>query len=335
MLAIAPRASAWRRSKSRARSRETPDRDLGVAPTGARAPSTENLKLPFTHLLLILIVCLAWGFNFVACAAALLEWPPFLFTIVRFSLVALALSWLVKPPPRAQWPRLVAVCLCMGAIHFTLYFLALRLSADISSIAVAMQTYVPMSAVLAVLLLGERVRWRTATAIAVAFAGVLVIGFDPLVVTQLDALALTLASAFFLALGTIMMRHLAGIDPYSFQGWTALISLPALLVGTVLFEQHQVELVLQAGWMTWGGALYSAIGASIIGHGLYFHLVRQHPVAEITPYLLLAPVVGIGFGVLLWGDEPGWRLLVGAAMVLGGVLAVALRARSRLTHRAP
>ena len=42
--------------------------------------------------------------------------------------------------------------------------------------------------------------------------------------------------------------------------------------------------------------------------------------------LLVALIV---LGVLFWGDRLGPRLLVGGAMVLGGVLIVALRGRAR------
>lgn len=284
-----------------------------------------------THYALIAITCLAWGFNFIACAAALEHWPPFLFTIVRFAIVALALAAVIKRPPAAQWPRLVAVSLCNGAVHFGLYFMALQASADISSIAVAMQTYVPMAAILAWVLLGERVGWRSAGAIAVAFAGVVVVGFDPLVLDQLAALGLTLASALCLALGTTLMRRLEGVDPLSFQGWTALVSIPFLLVGTGLFENDQLTLLANSAWIPWGGALYSAVAASIVGHGIFFYLVRRHPVAEITPYLLLAPILAVGFGVLTWGDRPGWRLLIGALLVFAGVFIISRRAAVR--HR--
>jgi len=33
------------------------------------------------------------------------------------------------------------------------------------------------------------------------------------------------------------------------------------------------------------------------------------------------------FGILVWGDRPGWRLLLGGAMVLLGILAINLRSR--------
>ena len=36
--------------------------------------------------------------------------------------------------------------------------------------------------------------------------------------------------------------------------------------------------------------------ASLVGHGLLYWLVQRHPVSQVTPYLLLAPV----FEALLW-----------------------------------
>jgi O-acetylserine/cysteine efflux transporter len=70
---------------------------------------------------------------------------------------------------------------------------------------------------------------------------------------------------------------------------------------------------------------YSALVSSLLGHGLYYVLVQRHPVAQVTPWLLLAPVLAIGLGVVFWGDRPGPKLWIGGAMVLGGVLAIALR----------
>lgn len=286
-----------------------------------------------THLALVLVICLVWGFNFIASAAGVAHFPAFLFTVLRFALVlGLLLPWLRRPPAGQGW-RLVVVALLNGALHFSLYFMALRHSADISSVAVAMQLYVPFSVLIAVCLLGERIGWRSALAIVIAFIGVLVVGFDPLVFTQLDALALTIASAFCLGLGSVLMRGLAGIGVMNFQAWSALISLPVLLAMSMAFEQDHWALVRTAGWVPWSAALYSAVGGSIIGHGLFYYLVQRRPVAEVTPYLLLTPVLGVAFAILFWGDQPGWRLYAGAALVLGGVLGLSLRLRSKYRAR--
>ena len=282
--------------------------------------------MPIRDIVLVLIICVAWAANFLTSAFALREIPPFLFTALRFVLLALPLMFFLKRPAPGQWPRLIAVCICVGVLHLSLGFAALKLAGDISSPAIVMQSYVPMAALLAWAVLGERFGWRTALAIAISFAGVLVLGFDPLVLDHPMALLVMLVSALLLAIGTVLMRGLRGLDAFSQQGWTAVISVGPLLAISAVVEPGAIAQLPQVSWVGWAGAAYAAFVSSLLGHGLYFVLVQRHPVARVTPWLLLVPVIAVALGVAFWGDRPGPRLLLGGAMVLGGVLLIALRA---------
>jgi len=158
---------------------------------------------------------------------------------------------------------------------------------------------------------------------------VLVLGFDPMVLDHPAALSAMLVAALFLAIGTVLMRGLSGIDMASQQGWTAILSVPPLLALSALFEPGGFASLREASWVGWGGALYAAVFASLLGHGLYYRLVQRHPVARVTPYLLLSPMFAIALGIAFWGDHPGPKLWIGGAMVLGGVLLIALRALAK------
>ena len=285
--------------------------------------------MPARDLTLVLLVVLAWSINFLTSALALREIPPFLFTALRFALLALPLVFMLKRPAPGQWPRLIAVALLVGVFHFGLSFTALKLAGDLSSPAIVMQSYVPMTTLLAWWLLGERFAWRTGLAIALSFAGVLVLGFDPLVLDRPLSLVLMLISAGFLALGTVLMKGLRGLDVFSQQGWTAVFSVLPLLAISLVFEPGGLAQLPQASLIAWGGALYAAFVSSLLGHGIYFVLVQRHPVAQVTPWLLLVPVFAVSLGIAFWGDRPGPRLFVGGAMVLGGVLIIALRSLAK------
>lgn len=285
--------------------------------------------MPPRDLVLLLLIVLAWAGNFLASAYALRELPPLLFTALRFGLLALPMVFFLKRPAPGQWPRLVAVCLCIGVVHFGLSFTALKLAGDLSSPAIVMQSYVPMTALLAWWLLGERFAWRTGVAIALSFAGVLVLGFDPLVLDHPASVLLMLASAAALAVGTVLMKGLRGLDVWSQQGWTALIALLPLLAASVMMEPAGLAQLRAAGPVAWFGVAYAAFVSSLLGHGLYYVLVQRHPVAQVMPWLLLVPVLAIGLGIAFWGDRPGPRLWIGGSMVLGGVLAIALRALAK------
>ena len=102
-----------------------------------------------------------------------------------------------------------------------------------------------------------------------------------------------------------------------------------LLGLSVVFEPGAIAQLGAASWVGWGGALYAAFISSLLGHGLYYTLVQRHPVAQVMPWLLLTPVLAVALGIVFWGDRPGPQLLLGGAMVLGGVLIIALRAASK------
>jgi O-acetylserine/cysteine efflux transporter len=278
----------------------------------------------------IALICLAWGGNFLTSAMALRELPPLMFTALRLAVLALALLPWMKLPPRGQWRLLALVALCNVVLHFGLSFWSITLAGDLASPAIAMQSYVPMAVLLAWLLRGERIDARTAAAVLVSFAGILVLGFDPIVLDRPESLLMMLVSALFLALGTVLMRGLSGIDMFSQQGWSAWIGIGPLLLWSSLSEPGAWSALAHAGPVGWGGAIYAGLVASLLGHGLFFRLVQRHPVAQIAPYLLLSPVVAIALGILFWGDRPGPRLWLGGAMVLGGVLVLALHNLARL-----
>lgn len=281
--------------------------------------------MPPRDVALLVLVCVVWALNFLTSAYALKELPPLLFTALRMVVLAALLWPFLKPAAPGQWPRLLAISISVGAFHFGLSFWALQLAGDLSSVAIVMQSYVPMAALLAWAVLGERFGWRTGAAIGISFLGVMVLGFDPLVLDRPASLLLMLCSAGMLALGTVLMRGLKGQTVWSQQGWLAIFSLPPLLAASAFVEGPMLPHVAAASWVGWGGVLYSALFSSLLGHGLFYLLLLRHPVAQVTPYLLLTPVLAVALGVLVWGDRPGPELMLGGAMVLGGVLIIAVR----------
>ncbi|MBT8048497.1 MAG: DMT family transporter [Xanthomonadales bacterium] len=288
-----------------------------------------SFSMPLRDLVFVLVICIVWAGNFIAGASGMQHFSPFLFMILRFTLLLIILLPFIRRPPPGQWLRLISVCLLIGALHFTFMFWALSRSEDVSTVAIVQQTYIPIAVVLAMILMKEAVGWKTLAATLLAFLGVLVIGFDPLVLRQTDVLAITLASALFQALGSIYQRGIKGVGVLSFQAWTAVIALPLLLAATLLAEQGQLETIRSAQWQHWASVAYSTVMASLVGHGLFFFLVQRHPVSSVMPYLQLTPVLAVIFGIIFWGDKPGARLLLGGALVITGILVITLRARQK------
>ncbi len=278
---------------------------------------------------LLLFVCVIWALNFLMSALGLREIPPVTFTLMRFVVLMVALVVFLRLPPAGQRLRLLFVSLMIGVVHFGLSFLALHLSGDLSSPAIVLQSYIPMTTLLAWWFLGERFGWRTGSAIGISFAGVLVLGFDPHVLARPMALLTMLLSALALAIATVVMKGLRGIDMFNQQGWMAAASLPPLVVLSLWLEPGALAGVAAASPVAWMGVAYAGLASSLLGHGIYYQLVQRHPVALLMPWLLLVPVIAVGLGIAFWGDRPGSRVFIGGAMVLGGVLTIALRKRAK------
>ena len=279
-------------------------------------------------MLLALLANAVWAFNFIAGKAGVIQFQPFLFTALRFAVLLLVLLPFLRWMP-GRMRGVLGIALVQGVLHFSLVFAGLEASGDIASVAIASQLYVPFSALLAVVWLGETVDRRQWAGIAAALGGVLVIGFDPIVFHHLDALLLITAGAAAMAVATIQMRQLRGVSVFTLQAWIALCATPALALLSLLFEHGQWDALRTATGLELAAPVYSALGASLIGHGIVYYLLGRYPVSITTPLMLLAPVLAVAFGVLLWGDVLTWKLVLGGLMTLAGIAVISVSTSTR------
>ncbi|PID75068.1 MAG: EamA family transporter [Deltaproteobacteria bacterium] len=280
------------------------------------------------HLALALIANLAWGGNFIAGKIGTEHFQPLFFTGLRFLfLLILLFPWL--RPAEGKMRPLLQVAVLLGVVHFAMIFVGLSVCANIASIAVVAQLYVPFSAIFAAIHLGERLKLPQINAILTAFGGVLLIGFDPADFQQIQALFWTIGGALCMAIATILMRQCPDIGVLKLQAWIAAVATPSHFLLSFLFESGQLELLRNTDILDFWSPLYSAIGASIIGHGFVYYLLGRYPVATVTPLLLLSPVLASVFGVLFFGDILSWKLVVGGCLTLVSILFILIAPKTK------
>ena len=277
------------------------------------------------HLLLMLLICIIWGFNFVAAKVGVGGLPPLLFTGLRFLILMLMLLPFLKLAP-GRMRDIVFIALFNGAIHFGLMFIGVSLTAA-SVVAVVVQLNVPFATILSIIFLGEVVKWRRWAGIAMTFMGVMVISFDPHVFDSLTGVLLSAAAALSGAIAAIFMRRLTGVGVFQLQSWTAVITAPSLLLASLLFETGQIEAVASADLMIWGALLFTAFGASLIGHNGYYYLLQRYEVSLIAPLSLLSPILGVVFGIWILGEPLTSRIAMGATIAFLGVAILAIRGK--------
>jgi O-acetylserine/cysteine efflux transporter len=279
---------------------------------------------------MVVLANTAWGFNYIAGKIGAEVFQPLLFTALRFLfLLLLMLPWL-KPAPGYMKP-LLRVAFLLGVLHFAMIFVGLNAGGNIASIAITTQLYVPFSAIFASIFLREKISLVSILSITLAFGGVMVIGFDPIVFNHLDAILWVAGAAFVMAVATILMRQCPNLGVFRLQAWIALVALPSLLLLSSVFESGQVQILSNVRFIDYWTPLYSAVGASIIGHGIVYYLLGRYPVSIVTPLLLPTPIFATFLGVIIFGDVLGWKMIVGGLMTLLGVMMLLKPPRAQKT----
>lgn len=274
---------------------------------------------------LLVAICLVWAGNSVMSKVLISHFgaPPLFYAAVRFAVVSVAtLPWLL-PAPRPLW-RMIAVGLLIGGGSFALTFLGLKTISP-SAVAVVTQLSVPMSMVLSMTLLGERVRWRRGLGMALTLGGALIVMWDPSGLVPGAGMLFVAAAAFCASLGAVMMKQIEGVSPRRFQAWVGFASVWPLALLSALYETGQRTVLARALWPFVGAVLFSALLVSVVAHTAFYGLIRKYEVNLIQPLTLMTPLATIGLGVLITHDPFGVRMALGTVIALAGVLTIALR----------
>jgi O-acetylserine/cysteine efflux transporter len=280
--------------------------------------------LPWKHALLALAVVAVWGSNFVVIKLALAHLPPLLFGALRFAFTLLPAA-LLLPRPAVPWRNLAGYGLFIGAGQFGLLYLAMRgdIAPGIASLVIQAQVFFTIG--LSMALTGERMRPFQWLALALAVAGLVVIGAHTDGNTTLKGLAMVLAAAFCWACGNTLSRRAGQVNMLAYVVWSACFSLPPLLLLSLWFEGWPaIEAGLRgATWSTWLAVLWQAAANSLFGYACWGWLLSRHPAATITPTALLVPVFGMAASAW-WLAEPlpAWKLIAAGLVMTGLALNV-------------
>ncbi|MCA1570216.1 MAG: DMT family transporter, partial [Chloroflexi bacterium] len=253
------------------------------------------------------------------------------FTLVSLRLlIGLALLAVVVGIARESLPRdpkmyghLVVLGLFSVALPFTLITWAEQ-SVD-SSLAAVLTGAVPLFVipVAALLLKDEGVTARRLLGIAVGLIGVaIVVGFDPASLAGnglIAQLALIGAAASYAVGGVYARKNVHGLRPMIpalFQVGFALImvAIPAVVLEGPVRLSIQPDALFAVAWL---GLLGS--GAAYL---VFFRLLGRWGATRTSLVAYLLPIWGIVLGAIVLSEPIDVRLILGTALVIGGIALV-------------
>ncbi len=285
------------------------------------------------EILLALFVVVAWGVNFVVIEVGLGTMPPLLLAALRFAVAALPAIFI--PRPAVPWPRFIFIGLVLFTGQFGLLFMSMKVGMPAGLASVVIQSQAFLTGPIAALVLGERISPRQMGGTAIAFLGLAAIattaggGGVTLV-----GLLLSLGAALCWAVGNVALRGAGKVDMFAMVTWLSIVPPLPLLALSYLFEGPQAieAAVLHMGWVGVGAVAYIAIVSTNIGYGIWAYLLKLYPAAQVAPFSLLVPIVGIISAALLLGEQFGPVRLAGMVLVFAGLIVAVFpfaRFRSR------
>ena len=273
-----------------------------------------------------------WGSTYTAIRIGTAQMPANLLAGTRFLIAGLILlAWCRWRGLRLLWP--LKTMLMLGLIGFfllcvsnvCLVYAEKTVPSGMASLVLAV---IPLFAALAEMMLpgGEPLPARGWLGMALGFAGLTALLWPSLRTgiagdsTRLVAIVVLLSGALAWVTGSLISRHSRlAVNSAVAAAWQMLIAGAfSTLLGTVLgqwpgFHVNAASIGSQA-WLITGG--------SLIGYSAFIYLLEHVPVAKVSAYAYVNPVVAVLLGIFLLHERPGAAEFAGMAGIIVAVFLV-------------
>jgi len=281
--------------------------------------------------ILLIFVTLIWGNSFIAIKHVVEYVTPLELVAVRFIPVALTFAVLLLPTRsrqvwqviRAEGWRLPLLGLT-GAVLYNIFlgWGETRVAAGTASLIIALNP--AFTYALSLIFLGERVAWHRALGLAVAFGGLFVIirwgSGRAMTLDDVGYAFITMLSPVCWAIYTVsgkalVERHppllvtgisttFAGLFSLAFVRPSLLAQLPALPASF------------------WWSVLFLAWPCTVFAFTIWFGALERMPAGRVAGFVYFVPMFAVTFSRWLLDEPITPALVVGAAILVGGVWLV-------------
>jgi len=283
-----------------------------------------------TYLLLLLVV-LIWGNSFVAIKHAVQFLTPMELTILRFIPAALIFGVLLLPTRRAAFWQMVKRdwlgLVLLGLSGAVAYNLALntgerRVPAGTASLIISLNP--AFTFILSVLFLRERPTIKKAMGLAIAFLGLYVIvryatnqqiDFSYLRYVFITMLA-PLCWASYTILGKPMVARYPPLMVVGGAMMAAVVPLLFFVRGDLI---ARLPTLPPGAWLS---IAFLSLACTVFAFVIWFRALQTMEASRAASFVYLEPLFGVSFSKLLLDEPVTLALLIGAALLIGGVYLV-------------
>jgi drug/metabolite transporter (DMT)-like permease len=279
-------------------------------------------------------VCLVWGTTYLAIRIALETVPPLLMGGMRFIVAgALLITVLkvrgVRMPAAGSWPALVILgILLLGFGNGGVVWAEQTVPSGLTAVLVAMSPFW-MVGIDALTAHGEPITGRRAAGLIIGFCGIVLLVWPEIHVSDsgrafLGGVIAAQLACFGWALGSTYSRrrgHTAARDE------SVLVTAAFEMLFGGLFLMTIGTMRGEAAWLTFNARtaaalVYLIVFGAIGGFTAYAYALKHLPIATVSLYAYVNPVIAVALGTLILQEAFNARLGIAAAVVLVGMALV-------------
>lgn len=289
----------------------------------------------------MVLVVFFWALCFPGIVWGLPAATPLPFAALRSTLAGAALLlvgwWYKYPLPKSTrgWLATLGIALTYTFIGIGAMFLAAgRMQPAIATVLANTQPL--MTALLAIVLLGERPPLRAWSGMLMALAGVGLMvwhaggawrgygGAGAIVLVLVSALGTGAANLIYRAAGQ-------DIDPITGNGLQ--FACGGALLGAAAWFQPD-EHIVWTSTRLWLSLFVLSIFTTAAANVIWQRLLQRYPVSQLTPFSNLTSIFGFALGILVTGALPSMEAIIGIVLVVFGVWLAVKGQRSSAGERA-
>jgi drug/metabolite transporter (DMT)-like permease len=282
------------------------------------------------------LVYLIWGSIYLAIRYSVDTLPAFVSSGARFVIAGLALAAILlvrKQSLRVSMAEflgsaLVGVLLLGGGIGLVVLAETDRFGLA-TGIAALLVASVPLMVVLLRMAAGERPPQATVAGTLVGAAGLVVLAWPSKSggVAVGGAILVVIGAAGWAVGSFLSGRVRLPRDPFVSSVYQMLVGgVLMYAAGSLLGERLDITAVSARSW--WAFAYLTAIG-SVVAYTAYVWLLHHAPISLVATYAYVNPAVAVVLGAVVLSEPLTPRVLLGGAIILGGVVAVVSTERIR------
>ncbi|MFI6015446.1 EamA family transporter [Streptomyces sp. NPDC051243] len=273
-----------------------------------------------------MLVAAIWGVNFVVIDIGLQEFPPLLFSAVRFLLAAVPAVFFVGRP-QVPWRWVIAVGVALGIMKFSLLFIGMHIGMPPGLASLVLQGQAVFTMIFAGVLLKEKPRGVQMAGMLIAATGMVLVAVESGDAWPISGFLLVVGAAACWGLSNIAMRKASPPDMFRFMVWVSVVPpLPLALISLPVEGVHRdLNALRELGLSGIAAAVYVAWIATLFGYAAWGYLLRTYSAPTVAPFSLFVPVFGILTAWAYQGERVTPTTLFASVLVVAGILTGMLR----------